>query len=189
MATTFSPSILDTDINDHTMTTKDKLRLLAQEIDQSRADVDLLERLTKASTNLSDLLVRRIALTAINDAEVAAQSKAAYDARFSGLSAITVVDKTPDESVIRSSFEITYTSLAYDMYSNESLPVQKSALGFGGLPSNVLAYLIERHPSQVPSKIGCLAPNPEDAFALYFVGLQRGHMTAAHSGTHSAMLP
>lgn len=108
----------------------------------------------------------------------AAQEKLDNDARFAGLSGITVTDKTPDETTLRSSFEITYVSLIYDMYANASLPVPSTVVGFDALPEHVLAYLLERHPEQIPAKIIRLAANPADALNRFFMGLKRGYLTA-----------
>lgn len=66
------------------------------------------------------------------------------------------------------------------MFSNKSLPASNTVVGFDSLPSNVMAYLIERHPDQIPDKIMRLAPNPADAFSRFFVGLARGHLTACN---------
>lgn len=108
----------------------------------------------------------------------AAQEKLDNDARFAGLSGITVTDKTPDETTLRSSFEITYVSLIYDMYANASLPFPSTVVGFDALPEHVLAYLLERHPEQIPAKIIRLAANPADALNRFFMGLKRGYLTA-----------
>ena len=103
-------------------------------------------------------------------------------ARFAGLSNIRVAD-TPDQQgggLLRRSFNITWTALAYDMASNMSLPRSNSATGFLSLPDNVLAFLIEKHPEQIPAAILDLAlGDPTLAFERYFVGYQRGYFTGA----------
>lgn len=111
-------------------------------------------------------------------ASKSAQKKLDNDARFAGLSGLRVTDKTPDETTLRSSFEITYISLIYYMYANVSIPVPTTVVGFDALPEHVLAYLLDRHPDQIPAKIIRLAANPADAINRFFMGLKRGHLTA-----------
>ena len=113
----------------------------------------------------------------------AAADKDAAAARFAGFGSIGVKQGEGGKEgsgLLGLPFTITWMALEYDMYSKMSLPREHSAAGFETLPQPVLAYLIERHPLQIPASILDLAPgDPEAAFERYFIGKRRGYFVGA----------
>lgn len=160
------------------MTTTTDLRTLAAELDEARQDVALLERLKAAPDRLKRLTASYGKAALAHEKIKAAAEKAASEARFKGLSDIRVTDTTPGDNVLRTGFTITYTRMAYDSDAGQSIPQPMTVTSFLSLPDNVLSFLIERHPAQIPAKIMALAPdNPKEAFARYFRGLSRGYIS------------
>lgn len=142
---------------------------------EAQQDLALLERLKAAPDRVKRLTADQAKTIKERDNALAAEQNARREARFTGLSDLRVVDTTPGESVLRSGFTITYTRIAYDMDSGQNAPQPVTISGFGALPDNVFAFLIERHPDRIPAKIMALAPNdPEEALNRYFLGLRRG---------------
>lgn len=152
---------------------------IERELKEAEADVALLERLKKAEDRAKSLRAERTAasdkLTAARDAE----DKARKANRFAAFQSIEVRDRIPGEGLLRSSFEITYSRLTYDMNANASYPQSFTVMGFKGLPDDAFAYLLYAHPEKVPAKIMALAPNdPQLALERYFVALRRGFVQA-----------
>lgn len=139
----------------------------------------MFQRLKLAAARIPLLSTERDALAATAAAMAKEQAEAASNARFIGLHSVTVTDKTPNESALGSSYQVDYVVDGYDLYAGSNGPVTNSIMGFSGLPHNVLAFLIERAPQNIPDKIARLAADPGDAFARYFVGMQRGMLTGS----------
>lgn len=151
---------------------------IAAELADAKADLAQWERLTSAADRMK-------ALVASYDKAKAAQAKAdetaakeAAEARFKGLSDLRVIkDGLGGHLLAPSTWRITWTQPVHDMYSGESIPETQGCNGFRGLPNNVLAFLIERHPEQVPAEIMALRPgDPEEAMAEYFRSVKRGYV-------------
>lgn len=160
------------------MTANVNLRTLAAELDEARQDVALLERLKAAPDRLKRLTADYGKAVAAHEKIKAAAEKAASEARFKGLSDIKVTDTTPRDNVLRTGFTITYIRMAYDIDAGQSISQPTTVTGFASLPDNVFAFLVERHPAQIPAKIMALAPDdPKEAFARYFRGLSRGYIS------------
>jgi len=141
----------------------------------AKADAAVYARLKAANTRVETVAEAQTKALAEQDAALSAEATAKAAARFANISGIEILDSTPDEHVLGTSFRITYTSGRYDMYGGKSVQIPTSSTGFNSIPSLVLAYLIEVHPEKVPSKIMALAPgNPNAAFEAYFAGLRRG---------------
>ncbi|WP_029868159.1 hypothetical protein [Sphingomonas sp. UNC305MFCol5.2] len=156
------------------------LAQISADLVQAEQDLALLERLKSAGDRVKRLTADRAKAVGDRDTALAVERKAREDARFKDLSDLRVVEvgKT-DEGVLRSAWTINYTRIAYDMDSGRNVPQPVAISGFGGLPDNVFALLIEQHPDRIPAKIMALAPNdPKEAFARYFRGLTRGFIAA-----------
>jgi hypothetical protein len=155
------------------------LSTLAAELQAVRDDLALYEGLSTAADKVAALSSQYERAKAAHDREEATRVKAANEARFAGLGDIRV-DVVPDKEgggVLRMGFNIHYTRAAYDMYAKASIPQPRTVGGFAALPTDVLAYLIEKHPERVPAEIMALSPgNPRAAFATYFSGLKRGYL-------------
>jgi len=145
----------------------------------AQADLDLLERLKSAGDRVARLTAEQGKATKERDKALAAEAKAAEATRFAHISDVQVTEhpETVRENVIRSSFTITYTRVAWNGFT--SAPAQHSVTGFGILPPDVLDYLIDRCPERIPAKIMALSPdNPRDAFRRYFSSQRRGFIVA-----------
>ena len=155
-----------------------ELERIACELELAREAVALLERLKSAVDRVARLTVEQERAVRARDKALAAEAKAQEQSRFGSISNLTVTDDTPNEHLVRSQFTISYTKPAWN--GRASVPKNHSAAGFGVLPPDVFAYLIERCPERIPAKIMALAPdNPEAAFKRYFVALKRGHVVGA----------
>jgi hypothetical protein len=148
-------------------------------LQQAREDVALLQRLKTAEENAERLATE---LRAAQDelAEVmAADFKAKQEARYAGFLDITVTEHTPHNAtgVLQMVFKTAVTRETFNGYEN--VPEVRTYTGFQQLPNEAFGYLIERHPERIPDSIKALAPNdPAEAFDIYFMGLQRGYLTA-----------
>ncbi len=113
----------------------------------------------------------------------AATAKEIADARFAGLGSIRVKRGSAGREgsgLLAIKFTIAWMAPEYDMYSMTSFPREHSAESFAALPVKLLAYLIEKHPEQIPADILALAPgDPDSAFERYFIGKRRGYLTGA----------
>lgn len=143
---------------------------------QAQADMVLLDRLNGAADRLATLTALQADIVAQQGLIHDRAAKARQDAMFAKFSTVDISDKYPEENVIRSSFTVTYTISSWN--GRESVPKQVTSVGLLCLPDNLLAYLIEKHPSKIPAKIANLAADPYDAFERYFVGMSRGHLLA-----------
>lgn len=153
------------------------LNNIASKLEAAKADLALYERLTSAADRVK-------ALTAAFDKARTAQAKAdeaaakeAAEARFNGLSNIRVTG-SGDGSVLSQQYLISWTAPVYDMYSMTAIPQPvPERPGFETIPDNVLAFLIEKHPEEIPAAIMALAPDdPAAAMAEYFRARQRGYV-------------
>jgi hypothetical protein len=143
-------------------------------IEQAKADVALLERLNGAAHRLAALNTLQASIITEQGLIHERAAKARQEAAFAKFTTVDITDKYPDESVIRSSFEVSYTTSYWD--GRQSVPKRVTMAGLMCLPDDLLGYLIEKHPSKIPAKIANLAADPYDAFNRYFVGVGRGHL-------------
>lgn len=151
-----------------------ELSSITAELDVARADMALLERLKSAADRVSRLTIEQEKTNVALEAAKAREGKANEDARFAGITELTITDRTPDANVVRSTFKITYVRPKWD--GRSTYPQHHKASGFGLLDRDVLKYIIERCPDRIPQKIMALAPdNPRLAFDRYFVGVRRGY--------------
>lgn len=146
-----------------------------QGIEKAKADVALLNRLNSAADRLAALTTLQANIIIEQGLIHDRAAKARQDAAFAKYSSVDISDKYPDENVIRSSFEISYTVSSWN--GRESVPKRVTSTGLLCLPDDLLAYLIEKHPSKIPAKIAQLAADPYDAFDRYFVGMKRGSLS------------
>lgn len=155
------------------------LDTIAADLADAKADLVLWERLTSAADRVK-------ALVASYDKAKAAQAKAdeaaakeAAEARFAGLSDLRVIKGGDGHLLSPSTWRIAWTQPVYDMYSGTSIPETLGRNGFRALPDNVLAFLIEKHPEQVPAEIMALAPgDAAEAMTEYFRACERGYTKA-----------
>lgn len=152
---------------------------ISAELEATQQDLALLERLKGAPDREKRLLVDQEKALAIHDKAIAAIARAEKDSRFQGIKNVTVVDKSVDLGVLRTTFEITFTSSFFNMYSQQSEPTSQTVGGFASLPEDVFAYLLEVQPSSIPDKITALNPaDHKNAFERYFFGLRKGYLSA-----------
>lgn len=148
---------------------------ITADLAEANADAELYERIKAGKARSESLSARLVDALNEQDSTLKEEAKIKAAARFTNISGIDIVDNTPDEHVLGSSFRITYKSGRYDMYAGKTVQIPTTSTGFNSIPTLVLAYLIEVHPEKVPSKIMALAPgNPNAAFEAYFAGLRRG---------------
>lgn len=148
---------------------------VTRDLADANVDAELYARIKAGSARSDALTIRLTEAIEQQDTALKQEAKVKAAARFANISGIDIVDNTPDEHVLGTSFRITYKSGRYDMYGGKSVQIPTTSTGFKSIPSLVLAYLIEVHPEKVPSKIMALAPgNPNVAFEAYFAGLRRG---------------
>ena len=152
------------------------INTIAAELAAAKADLAQWERLTSAADRVK-------ALTVSFDKARAAQAKAdeaaardAAEARFKGLANIRVTS-SGNGSVLSQQFLIRWTAPVYDMYAMAAVPQSHERPGFETIPDNVLAFLIEKPPEEIPATIMALAPDdPAAAMAEYFRARQRGYV-------------
>lgn len=167
------------------MTTQ--LSTLAAELEAAQQDLALWQRLSTAEERAEALAARYEKAKAAHDKQEAAEAEATREARFNGLADIRVSDTTDrsaqaGDHLLRRSYRITYTAPQYDIYAQRSVPKEQVVNGFAALPGNVLAFLIEKHPEQIPAAIAALAPDdPYGAFEIYFRDMRRGYSTRGAS--------
>lgn len=114
-----------------------------------------------------------------HDRDEADRAAEAYEAQFAGISNLRVTEGHTDapEGLLGKPFIITWTAPVWNPYLAQSEPGEHSVNGFQGLPENVLLYLIEKAPEQIPAAIRALAPgDPGEALGRYFLGRNRGHL-------------
>lgn len=153
------------------------LHRIAEELSRAQQDAELFVRL-KAAADLAKRLEPQFSSAMDTLAAAKAAEKDAIDeARFADLVDIEVRETpaTVAESVLRTSFEVTYTRNQYNMSADATVPTPVQVTGFEGLPDNVFAFLLTKHPNKIPNKIMAFAPgDPEAAFTRYFRDLRRG---------------
>ena len=155
------------------------LATLAAAIEAARADLETYNRLRGAEALLAQLEEQQVEAQAAADRKAAQAAKDAEKARFAGLSDIRVEVKPSRfaDNVLSNGYVITWTAPKWDTYSQTSAPGTHTHHGFRGLDTRVFAFLIEKHPEQIPPQIMELAPgDPYAAFDRYFVSMKRGHV-------------
>ncbi|WP_137754264.1 hypothetical protein [Sphingopyxis sp. L1A2A] len=157
------------------------LNTLAAELADAKADLAHWERLTTAADRVKALSASFDKARAAQIKAEEAEAKAASEARFNGLSNIRVTENTGlaacSGGVLRMSWNITWTAPRFDTETMTSPPRQHSATGFNALSASVMAFLIEKHPEQIPAAIMALAPgDPAAAMEEYFTALRRGYV-------------
>jgi hypothetical protein len=159
------------------MTSTHTLAVAALALAEAEQDFALWQRLTSAERRVKQLTQEHEKASANHDREEAAKAKATAAARFKGLSdlQVTRVATKLGESVLRSAWHISYNVAAHDWHGRPE-PKRRTVNGFKALEPLPFAFLIERHPEQIPAEIMALAPgDPLAAFDAYFVALGRGY--------------
>lgn len=154
------------------------LERISTDLHDAQTDLALLERLKSAQDRVTRLTAEQAKAIKERDKAVAAEAKAAKDARFAAISNVRVTESgvTLLEHVLRSSWHITWTKPTWDGRNANPL-TEHSAGGFTTCPPDVLDYLIEICPEQIPAKIMALAPDdPTQALNRYFVSTKRGYV-------------
>ncbi|MEQ8411428.1 MAG: hypothetical protein RIC51_05195 [Erythrobacter sp.] len=155
---------------------------LRAELEAAQDDLELAERMRTAKTRLSQLTD---ALAAAEEAEKEAQAaaaKAAREERLRGISNMRVTDVTSQASqsaqggLLHRVWQIDWDAPKWDQRVNASPIGQHTMRGFGALPGNVMEYLLDEAPEQIPAKIMALAPgDPRAAMSEYLDARQRGY--------------
>lgn len=162
------------------------LETIAASLEQARQDLEMAERLASAEERVSSL--EKAYAAAEEDAEAARAEalKAEQEARFAGLSNIKVSNVTPPASgkgLLHQTFRISYTRKSYNSFIGANQSADHSVTSFAALPSNVLEFLLVRHPEEVPTEILALAPNsPGLAVEFYLSAKRRGYLTVRPEG-------
>lgn len=156
------------------------LHTLTRELEEACQDLALFNRLAGAAGRVEELTVAHGHALAEQARTEAVAASAASAARFVGLSDIQVTRTGPEhENLVRASFKISWTRTGDDG-RGETLSKRVTAQGFRALGPVEFAFLIERHPAQIPAEIIALAPgDPFAAFDAYFSALRRGYISAA----------
>lgn len=174
------------------MTDALSLDTIATQLEEAKADLALAQRIqtapdrVKTLTPLYEKALRAYesakAKMQANDAALrAAAEKALADARFAGLSDLCIEERVDIKNphVLKNTYVISWTHPVWGAEENETLPAPCTAKGFGFLPPDVLAWIIERHPEKVPASIMDLAPGDvEAALTRYFIALRRGYLAS-----------
>lgn len=152
---------------------------LSTALDQARADVALLRRLTNAEAD-AERLAKELskAQDDLSDAHADAILKE-RKAEFANLRSIAVRVTSPsgrELTALSANYTITYERLIYDGRSSDWQP--QSVNGLTALSSDVRRYLVLENPNAIPAIILDLAPgDPAAALQAYFIAFQRGYMS------------
>ena len=157
---------------------------LASKLEEASADAILFARLRDAQGNADaltvDLAKARDSLAAGHAAEAKAKAAKRY-AQFKGI-AITATQSaltSAHPNALSATYDITYKRLAYDHSLRDSVWQERHVQGFQGLEPDVWDYLMNAAPHALPPIIMNLAPgDPMEAMRIYFMGLQRGYLSA-----------
>lgn len=152
---------------------------LARELEEARRDAERLRRLQAAEARAEELAARYADAKAAEEAETARRAAAEHEAQFVGITEVRVADTSKPaagDGPLGRRFTITYVRETYDMKADKSVPKQHEVHGFAALPKEVLLYLIEKQPQNIPAAIMALSPdNPREAIERYFIARRRGH--------------
>ena len=119
----------------------------------------------------------RLAATLADELE---QERKKRMAQFQDIEIVTSYSQGYDGNLVRAIFDISYTKLAYDSSLRQTVPQRHKCQGFKTLPDDAYEYLVRERPEVIPAEIMALAPdNANEAFRLYFLGLQRGMIRTA----------
>lgn len=145
---------------------------------EAQADLALYERLTGAADRVKRLTAINDKAATMREKAEAGKAEAAAEARFAGLSNLSITEAAaPSCHVLRSRFIIRYTRNAWHVDAGATLPTTEIKEGFTALEPNVLAWIAQRHPDKIPASIMALAPgNVDAALGAYFAGLRRGYL-------------
>jgi hypothetical protein len=160
------------------MTSTHTLAVAALALAEAEQDYELWQRLTSAERRLKQATQEHAQALADHTRIETATAEAVKAARFDGLSDLRIAREGPaDENLVRAAFEISYTKAGNDgrgvMAQRHTIP------GFKSLDPIIFAWLIEKHPENIPAEILALAPgDPHAAFGAYFSALRRGYTTS-----------
>ena len=154
---------------------------LQSELATAEQDIALLLRLKSAEASANRLREELATATAEQAKAGADAEEAARKARMAHFLDITISDTGLNDGInlVRTSFPISITKLAYDSMRNVTEPQTYEFLGgLQNLPPDALEYLVNERPEAIPGRILALAPgDPEAALERYFVAVQRGYVS------------
>lgn len=158
----------------------DRIEQLTKDLAVAKADVALLNRLKEAEANLPRIAdeleqAQKNLVTLLND-----EQRDKRLASYAGIKTVTITDKTPGENVLGSTFAVTVIRNRFDHDIGANAEQQEDYVGFGIVPAEVLAYIVDKQPPILPAKILDLAPgNPAEAFDRFMVSKRRGYVVGA----------
>ena len=152
---------------------------IMDELVLTRKDVALLARLKTSEAKALSLTTELGEAQAALPIALQDEYRASRELYFAGIQSVSVIDKTPEDSVIGSAYGITVTRLATDFATSRNLMTDFGYNGFEGMPQEAYHYMLEKQPSAIPAKIMALASNdPQAAFNVYFAAKRRGYLSA-----------
>ena len=163
------------------------LSTIAAELEAARKDLAHWQRLTTAEERAQALAAAYETARADADAQAVAKEATDLEASFAGLSNIRVTNGSDavaasGDNLLRQLFVVTWDGPKYDMRSGQNYTGAHRIGGLNRLPPNVLRFLIEKAPKQIPADIMKLAPgNPRRAMNEYFSALHRGYTKGAEA--------
>lgn len=152
------------------------------ELEAAQKDLARFKQLQAAEKRVEQLTADYEKARARQDREDAAALAAVKEARFAGLSDIRVHPASDKllGSELYANHRVTWRAPKYDPRSGSTPVGQHEAFGLLALPENVLAFLVERHPEQIPAAIMEFAPgNPWGALEALYATRRRGYAVKA----------
>lgn len=147
---------------------------LGAELEQAKADVALLQRLKGAEADAKRLTTELRAAQDDLATAMADATKARYEAEFAKFRDITITEEEGKGiGPLHTTYTTTVTAVSFDGATHEG---EQTYVGFIGLPSDAMRYLIEKHPERIPASIMALGCDPYEAFDTYFAGMRRGYL-------------
>jgi len=155
---------------------------LAAELEAAQADLELAERLKTAKDRVARLTDALEAAQETNRQAQAAAAKAARAERLRGISNVRVSDASSSVSLsaqgglLHRVWQIDWDAPKWDHRVNSSPIGRHTMRGFAALPPNVMEYLLDEAPEQIPAEIMALRPgDPRAAMGEYIAARQRGY--------------
>lgn len=147
---------------------------LGADLEQAKADVALLQRLKDAEGNVKRLTAELAKAQDELTNELANATQARRKAEFAKFRDITVTeDQGRGIGPLHATYKITVKAMSFGERAEET---EQEWIGFNGLPTDVLHYLIDQHPERIPASIMALGSDPYEAFDTFFAGKRRGYL-------------
>ncbi|MBD2841505.1 hypothetical protein [Erythrobacter rubeus] len=154
---------------------------LSSELEAAQADLELAERIKTARARVADLSGKLADAQAEYRQEQEEAAKAARAERLGRISNVRVTDKTSSAAsaqggVLHRVWQIDWDAPKWDHRTNTSPVGRHTAHGFYDLRTNVMEYLLDEAPEQIPAEILALCPgDPREAMCEYLAARRRGY--------------